>query len=481
MKLDDVAGRVTQTDLVRRVAAALEAGCPGLEAWVVGGAVRDAALGLEVEDIDLAVDGDPAPVARVVAEALGGLPFELSAEFPTWRAADRDGRWQVDVASFRGPGIEDDLALRDFTIGAVAVRLGTGEGIDPLGGLADLGQGTIRAAGPTAFSDDPLRLMRAARLVAQFGWQIEPDTVKLARECSERAAEPAGERTLSELCRLFASRNPVSGLAAMEGLGLFDTLLPEIGGMRGVIQGPNHHLDVYGHTVEVLEGVLRIESELDRFVGERAADVAKLLDRPLADGVTRSTGLRLAALFHDCAKPSTRRDQGGFISFRGHDREGAETVLAVFSRLKSSRRLAGYVADLTRNHLILGFMVPEQSLSRRQIYDYLTRTGPYSVDVTLLTVADRLAARGTSSIAGQEMVAGHLELAREMVDEAIAFERSGSPEPLIRGDALARELGIEPGPGLGRLVDELAAARFAGEVGSASEAVEHARRFLESA
>ena len=481
MTLDQIAGRLAQTDLVGRVAAALGAGFPDLEVWVVGGAVRDAALGIEVEDIDLAVDGDPSPVAKAVAKALGGFSFELSAEFPTWRAADREGSWQVDIASLRGPRIEEDLALRDFTLGAIAVRLGTGEGIDPLGGLADLERGTIRAAGPAAFSADPLRLMRAARLAAQFGWEIDPDTLELGRASCERAAEPAGERTLNELCRLIGSRNPVAGLAAMEGLGLFDTLLPEVGGMRGVVQGPNHHLDVYGHTVEVLEGVLRIESELDRFVGESAAAVAGLLDQPLADGVTRSTGLRLAALFHDCAKPSTRKEGDGFVSFRGHDRDGAQAVLAVFSRLKSSRRLAGYVADLTRNHLILGFMVPERPLSRRQVYDYLTRTAPYSIDLTLLTVADRLAARGTSSIAGQEMVAGHLELAQEMVAEATAFEREGSPEPLIRGDQLARELGIEPGPRLGQIVEELAAARFAGEVNSAGEAVEHARRFLESA
>lgn len=481
MTLDQVAGRLTGTELVGRVAAAVASAFPELEAWVVGGAVRDAALGVEVNDIDLAVHCDPAPVARAVAKALGGFSFELSAEFPTWRAADRDGSWQVDVAAFRGPTIESDLALRDFTLGAIAVRLGSGEGLDPLGGLADLERATIRAAGPTAFSDDPLRLMRAARLAAQSGWQIEPETLDLGRASAGRAGEPAGERILNELCRLIASRNPVAGLAAMEALGLFDTLLPEIGGMRGVVQGPNHHLDVYGHTVEVLEGVLRIESELDRFVGERAAEVAGLLARPLADGVNRSTGLRLAALFHDCAKPATRREHDGFISFRGHDRDGAEAVLAVFSRLKSSRRLAGYVADLTRNHLILGFMVPERPLSRRQVYGYLTRTGPYSVDVTLLTVADRLAARGTSSIAGQEMIAGHLGLAREVVGEALDFERKGPPKPLIRGDRLARELGIEPGPELGCLVDELAAARFAGEVGSASEAVEHARRFLESA
>jgi hypothetical protein len=251
--------------------------------------------------------------------------------------------------------------------------------------------------------------------------------------------------------------------------------------MRGVVQGPNHHLDVYGHTVEVLEGVLRIESELDRFVGESAGEVADLLEEPLAEGVNRSTGLRLAALFHDCAKPATRKEADGFISFRGHDREGAETVLGVFARLRSSRRLAGYVADLTRNHLILGFMVPDRPLSCGQVFDYLRCTGPDSVDVTLLTVADRLAARGTSSIAGREMVAGHLELAREMVAEALAWRRAGSPTRFLAGDELAERIGIEPGPDLGRILGELDRAVFCGEVGSASEAVDFARRLLDSA
>jgi tRNA nucleotidyltransferase/poly(A) polymerase len=481
LSIEEASRKVLSTGLAVQVRGAVASGCPGAEAWIVGGAVRDAALGIEVVDIDLAVAGDPEPVARAIASGLGGYSFELSAEFPTWRAGDRHGEWQVDVASLRGESIEEDLLLRDFTVGAMAVSLEDGSTLDPTGGVRDLAEGLLRVAGPAAFADDPLRLMRAARLAAQFGWQIEPETLELGRASADRAAEPAGERILSELGLLMASRDPVAGVAAMEGLGLFDTLFPEVGEMRGVVQGPNHHLDVYGHTVEVLEGVLRIESELDRFVGAAAGDVAELLGRPLADGVDRSTGLRLAALFHDCAKPATRNEADGFISFRGHDREGAESVLAVFSRLKSSRRLAGYVADLTRNHLILGFMVPERPLSRRQVYEYLKRTGPYSVDVTLLTVADRLAARGTSSIAGREMVSGHLELAREMVAEALVWEKDGPPQQFLRGDELAARLGIEPGPGLGRLMDELAAARFAGEIGSASEAVEWARRFLETA
>jgi tRNA nucleotidyltransferase/poly(A) polymerase len=478
--LEAAAGRVMASTLVDRVrqALALDGGGP---AWIVGGAIRDAVLGLEVGDLDLAVPGDPEPVARRIAGELGGHAFELSAEFPTWRAGSREGDWQVDIATLRGSEIADDLALRDFTVGAMAVDLLTGTGLDPNGGMEDLAAGTIRVVGPASFPDDPLRLMRAARLAAQFGWQIEPHSLELGRASARRSREPAGERTLSELCQLMAARDPVAGLAAMEGLGLFETLLPEVGEMRGVVQGPNHHLDVYGHTVEVLEGILRIESELERFTGASAGEVAELLQEPLAEGVTRSTGLRLAALFHDCAKPATRKEADGFISFRGHDQAGADQVMDVFARLRSSKRLASYVANLTRNHLILGFMVPERPLARGRVFDYLRQTEPNTVDLTLLTVADRLAARGSSSVAGQEMVAGHLALAEEMIAEALTWRREGPPARFLSSRDLAEQIGIQPGPELGRILEELDRAVFCGEVGSAREAVEYARRLLDSA
>jgi len=475
LNLAEVAGATLDVGLVRRVREAIG----DLEAWVVGGAVRDAALGRPVDDLDLAVAESPRQGARLIADALGGFAFELSSEFPTWRARDREGTWQVDLAELRGGSIEADLALRDFTVGAVAVDLRSGEGIDPTGGLGDIEAGVIRAAGPESFTLDPLRLMRAARLAAQFGWSIDPETVDLGRVAASRAGEPAGERSLSELCLLMATENPLTGLEAMDSLGLFDSLLPEIGALKGVVQGPNHHRDVYGHTMEVLEGVLRIESDLEAFVGDSAEEVRAVLDTELADGVTRSTALRLGALFHDCAKPATRSEADGFVSFRGHDVEGAATIGAVFKRLRSSRRLADYVADLARHHLVLGFMVTRMPLSRRDVYGYLKRTDPVSIDVTLLTVADRLGARGSGSIASEEMIAGHLELAAEMVADALDWRRTGPPAQFVPGNELAAALGIEPGPDLGRVMEELAAARYAGEIDSASEAVDHARRFLD--
>jgi len=461
-------------ELVRRVKAALG----GERAWVVGGAVRDAVLNREVDDLDLAVDGSPEAATGTVASVLGGFAFELSSEYPTWRARDREGNWQVDVASLRGGSIKADLALRDFTVGAVAVDLASGKGLDPFGGLVDLESGILRAVGPESFTADPLRLMRAARLVAQFGWRIEPDTIDLGRSTAPLANEPAGERTLAELCLLIAAPDAIKGLAAMDQLGLYESVLPEVEALKGVVQGPNHHLDVYGHTVEVLDGVIRIESDLEAFVGESAPAVRDLLNEDLSDGISRSTGLRLGGLFHDCAKPQTRTDDNGFISFRGHDREGADAIKGIFSRLRSSNRLSKHVAALARHHLILGFMVPERPLDRHQIYRYLNHTDPVSVDVTLLTVADRLAARGSSSIANDQMVAGHLELASEMVADALEWRRTGPPAQFMPGNQLARELGIEPGPDLGRVIDALAEARYAGEVESASEAVEFARRFL---
>lgn len=455
----------------------------GETAWVVGGTVRDIALGLRPAEVDLAVPGSPEPVARRVADALGGAAFELSSEFPAWRVRGRGGELQVDIAMLRGEtGLDGDLRLRDFTVGAVAVDLSTGDVADPTGGLADLEAGILRACSGRTFSDDPLRLMRAARLGARFGWRLEPETRHLARAEAGRGGEPAGERILAELLSLMGGPDPLGGIAIMDDLGLLASVLPEIEAMQGVTQGPNHHLDAFGHTLEVLEGVLAIEVDPGRFAGERGDEVAEYLAEPLADGVDRAVGLRLAALFHDCAKPETRSENDGFIGFRGHDRVGAERVKQILGgRLRSSRRLSDYVAGLTRNHLILGFMVAERPLGPRQVYDYLLRTDPDAVDVTLLTVADRLAARGTSSIATESMIAAHLELAREMAGFGLDWHRDGRPEPPIGGLELSRELGIEPGPQLGELLAELAAARYAGEIETAADAVEHARRHLDAA
>jgi poly(A) polymerase len=458
------------------VAAAARALSGEDDAWIVGGAVRDAALGRDVVDLDLAVAGDPGRAARAVAAELGEHAFELSAEFGTWRVVAGDRGWQVDVTVLRGDTIDADLAARDFTIGAVAVPLSGGEPLDPFGGLADLERRILRVVGENSFGEDPLRLLRAPRLAAGLGLEIDPATVALARAAAARAADPAGERQLTELRQLLGGPGPLRALALLDELGLTAVVLPELEGLREVEQGPNHHLDVYGHTLAVLEHTLEVEADLERFAGERAAEVAELLSEPLADEMSRGTALRFGALFHDIGKPSTRAERDGFVGFRGHDQVGAEIVGEICGRLRASRRLTQHLQGLTLHHLRLGFLIPEAPLPPRRVHGYLRATEPVGVDVTLLTVADRLSARGAGPLARPEMVEAHLALARQMVAAALDWRRDGPPAPLLRGDELAGELGIEQGPELGELLSELEAAQYAGEVHDRAGALKHARQ-----
>jgi putative nucleotidyltransferase with HDIG domain len=444
--------------------------------WIAGGAVRDAALGREVTDLDLAVAGDPATLAKAIARAGGGHSFELSAEFATWRAVAADRAWQIDLTALRGETIEADLAERDFTVGAVAVPLLGGEPIDPFGGLADLDRRLLRAVGERSFAADPLRLLRAARLAAGLGLEIDPGTVTLARAEAARAAESAGERQLLELRQLVGGPDPLRGMRLLDELGLTAVVLPELEALRGVEQGPNHHLDVHGHTLAVLEQTLGVERELERFCGERANEVADLLAEPLADEMSRGTGLRFGALLHDIGKPVTRSERDGFVTFIGHDRDGVGIIDALCRRLRASRGFTRYVQGLTLHHLRLGFLVHEAPLSPRRVYDYLRATDPVGVDVTLLTIADRLSARGSGPFATEEAIEAHLALARQMIAAALDWRREGPPQLLLRGDELAAELALPPGPRVGELLAELEAAQYAGEVASRAAALAHLRR-----
>jgi putative nucleotidyltransferase with HDIG domain len=470
MSLAQRLGSAPLVDLARRVLAG------GEGVWIAGGAVRDAALGREVVDLDLAVSGDPAAAAKAIAREAGGHSFELSAEFATWRAVAADGSWQIDVTALRGATIEADLAERDFTVGAVAVPLGGGEPLDPHGGLADLDGRVLRVVGERSFATDPLRLLRAARLAAGLELDIDPATASLARSEAARAAEAAGERQLVELRRLIGGPDPLRGLALLDELGLTPVVLPELEALRGVGQGPNHHLDVYGHTLAVLERTLEVEADLERFAAERAAELESLLAEPLADEMSHGTALRFGALLHDIGKPATRSEGNGFVTFIGHDRDGAEIVGRLCSRLRASRGLTRHLQGLTLHHLRLGFLVHEAPLPPRRVHEYLRATEPVGADVTLLTIADRLSARGSGPLATEEAIEAHLSLARAMLASALDWRRDGPPRPLLRGDELAAELGIAEGPELGELLAELEAAQYAGEISTRAEAVELTRR-----
>jgi poly(A) polymerase len=446
------------------------------QAWIVGGALRDELLGRPVQDVDVAVAGDPEPVARELAAEVGGPIFRLSEAFGAWRVIDRRGGRVWDFAPLQGETIEDDLGRRDFTVNAMARPREGGDLIDPLGGRADVETGTLRVLGAGAYERDPLRPLRLARFVADLGFAPDPETERLTAAAARRVPEAAGERIFGELRRLVIADGALAGLELADRLGLLRAVLPELAVLHDVEQSSYHHLDVYNHTVEVLARQIELESRLEEMFGTDVERLRRVLDEPLADELTRAQALRLGALLHDIGKPATRGVlPEGRVTFIGHDKVGERMVRAICRRLRTSDRLARFLGGLTRHHLALGFLVHERPLDRRQIYRYLAGTTPVEVEVTLLSCADRLATQGRKA---GEATGRHLELAAELMHAALDWREQGAPSVPVRGDELARELGIVPGPELGRLLADLAEAVYAGEVENREQAVELGRRLI---
>ncbi len=457
------------------------------DAWIVGGSLRDELLGRRVRDVDVVVAGDPARAARALAEQVRGPVFRLSEAFGAWRVIDHRAGRVYDFAPLQGETIEADLAKRDFTVNAMArpidlqalgATAGAASGaaplIDPLGGRADLDSRTLRVLGPEAYESDPLRTLRLARFAAELGFAPDPETERLTQAAAPRVADAAGERVFGELRRLVVADGALAGLELTDRLGVLDAVLPELTALHGVDQSDYHHLDVYDHTLEVLGQQIGIETRLDELFGADAARLRGVLAEPLGDELTRGEAMRFAALVHDVGKPATRDVRAdGRITFMGHDALGERIVHDLCRRLRTSERFARFLAGLTRHHLVLGFLVHERPLGRAQVYRYLRRTAPVEVEVTLLSCADRLATRGRRA---DEATAVHFELAAELMTAALDWRKRGPPRVPVRGDELAEELGIEPGPELGRLLVELEEAAYVGHAETREQAIALARR-----
>ncbi len=494
----------------------------GRRAWLVGGAVRDRLRGQpNALDLDIVVDGEPREVARALARAASAqraTAFALSEEWGGWRVVSPLGGWQIDVERLRGETLEQDLALRDFTVNAIAMPLeqtgngpvrsrgggpgsdphppggpidplGSGGLIDPLGGVPDLERGRLRAAGPRAFRDDPLRVLRLVRIAVELDLRPTAETIRDATAHAAGLRTVSPERAFMELRRIVAAARAREGIELMRSVGATAVVFPELDALRGVQQSRFHHLDVYDHTLEVFDQTVALCADPlaaapTAVCPEHAPEIVALLAQPLADELTRSEALRWGALLHDIAKPPTRAisehpDSSGErrVTFIGHDQLGARLAQEILGRLRASSRLRAHVAALVRNHLRLGFLVHEpQPLARRTVFAYLRTCEPVEVDVTLLSVADRLATRGARA---REAIDAHMRIARDILGDALRWHAAGGPpESRVRGDELAGELGIAPGPQLGELLEELARARYAGEIANREEALAHARRSL---
>jgi len=477
---------------------------PGQEIYLVGGAVRDMLRNRLSHDLDFALPANGIALARKVANALDADFMVLDDERDTGRVivTEQDGsRTYLDFATYRnGTTLEADLHARDFTMNAMAYDIHAGTIIDPLNGASDLRGKTIRACSPTSLQDDPVRILRAIRQAAAFDFKIELATRKAMKAAADQLPNISPERQRDEVFKILEGLKPGVSMRALEMLGVFPYLMPELSALKGITQSPPHIYDVWEHTLSVLahlEGILAalrigysadetndmltglLTLRLGRYREQIAAHFAESLN---TDRSMRSI-LFFATLYHDIQKPATRTvDATGRIRFYDHDVQGAKVAAQRARAFNLSNDEVDRIETVILHHMRFHFFTSRvesdhQEPSRRAIYRYFRDAGKAGVDLVLLGLADLRGMRDHTLT--QENWVAALDVARILLENYWEKrEETISPPRLLDGNDLMRELNLQPGRIIGQLLEAIREGQATGKIETREQAFEFARAEL---
>lgn len=424
----------------------------GHEFALVGGPVRDALLGRAVTDLDFTTSARP-DETRAILDSVSKNVWDVGRDFGTI-AAKVHGE-TVEITTYRaevyrddsrkpevsyGDTIEGDLVRRDFTINALALMLPDLRLVDVSGGIEDLLAGVIRTPGSpeSSFTDDPLRMLRAARFASQLGFEISPDTLEAMAEFAERLDIISAERIRDEFVKLLSSNDPVPGIRHLVDSGLADRFLPELTALVATQDDHGRHKDVYEHSLTVLQQAIELEVER-RTEPETAPDIV----------------LRIAALLHDIGKPVTRRFERGTVTFHHHDVVGAKLAKKRLRELRFDNDTIKRVARLVELHLRF-FGYSDQQWTDSAVRRYVRDAGDVLERLHILTRAD-VTTRNRRKAERLEHAYDDIEQRIEVLSEA---EELAAVRPELDGEQIMALLGIAPGPIVGRAYKYLLEVRL---------------------
>ena len=425
-----------------------------INAFLVGGCVRDLMLNPLAEsiDIDIMVEGDGIDFAEKLARKINVPKIVPFKKFATAKIPFKE--YEIEVASARlekydessrSPSevvmsnIEDDLLRRDFTINAMAVSLNKenfGEFFDPFNGIEDLSNKILRTPldSDTTFSDDPLRMMRAAYFASKLSLDIDPSCLESIKNNADRISIVSQERKTNELFKILGTKKPSIGLNILQEAGLMEFVFPEIAVMYGLDQSNEyHHKDIFYHTLEVVDNAAQLSDKLD---------------------------LRLAALVHDIAKPKTRRlSKSKGYTFYGHDDVGARMLKGISFNMKFSNSTRDYITKLTALHL------RPISLAKKDVTDSAIRrlivdAGEEIDDLMKLCRAD-ITTKNPKNIT---KYLGNFDRVEKRMNEVIEIDKLKSFQSPVRGEEIMKMFDLDPGKEVGKIKTMVEDAIINGEI-----------------
>lgn len=475
--------KLRQEDLGILKAVSDFAGKKGVVLYIVGGYLRDIILKRKKEnpDIDFCLKKGAISFGRMLSKVVRAGFVVLDKEHGCCRLVKKikDKLYTLDFTDFRGKELEGDLLHRDFTINAFAVELkkavNTGSFgdllIDPYGGMKDIKDKAIRIVYKVNFDEDPLRILRAFSLACIFNFQIKADTLKLAKLKKNKLSIVSEERVRDEFFKILDTSAAFDYLCMMDELGILKIIIPEIEIMRGVKQGPYHHLDVLKHSFET---VRQLEIIIQEY--KRNNDVEEYLNKVISGPRKRLALIKLGAFLHDIGKPQTMRRKNGKTIFHGHERQGAYITKIIAKRLKLSNDELDSLNKMVFWHLRPGYMADSENLSLRAKFRFARDTAGEAISVLLLSLADQRATRGR--LTSEESRLQHEKVVSGLIKEYFRKQKEKRLPRLINGNDVLSKFKLMPGPLIGKILSEVEELQAAGEVKNKLEALALAKNII---
>ncbi|MFA5005537.1 MAG: HD domain-containing protein [Candidatus Omnitrophota bacterium] len=450
--------------------------------YLVGGILRDLLIHRRKEnpDFDLCVKSGALRLGKLLADKMKAAFVVLDKQHGACRIIKRSGAkiYTFDLTDFRAKPIEEDLKHRDFTINSLAIPLGdvftkadlTQKLIDQYSGKADLKKKIIRLTGRQSFVEDPLRILRAFSFSSILGFRLHADLVKSARVNKRKLAKVSAERVRDELFKVFDTPLAYQALSAWDKLKIIDVILPEIKPMRGIGQGPYHHLDVWQHTLETVKQLEIVFKQLGKKENIRA-----YLDQAISGGRRRMALLKFAALLHDVGKPKALRHVKKKIIFHGHERVGLGLTRLISRRLKLSNEECYSLERIVLWHLRPGYLADCRTLTKKARFRYFRDTGSDALAVLLLSLADQRATKGPLTTALSRI--NHEKTAAKLIAELFK-KKAKKAVPLLNGHDIMRKFSLGSSPLVGKVLSELEELQAIGRIRSKEQAFKAARQVI---
>ncbi len=462
----------------------------GHRLYLVGGFIRDVLLGGSSKDADFVTARAP-DLAKSLAGKTGCKPVIIDRKFGTIRLipaampTPSTGQvYNIDLSPLRGPSIQEDLSRRDFTVNALAVDLSTWqtsnslELIDPLGGLADIRASRLRACSYRSFAEDPLRILRAYRLVSTYGFTLESQTKQWILKAQQSLDEVAVERIRDELVLILSASNTSSILRMLDEDKILPLILPETEPLRYLRQNDFHHQDVLQHSLSALEALEIFLARPQELLKSFAEEASTILAQKIAGERTRRSLLKFGVLIHDIGKPACKTvDKDGGIHFYGHEAVGARLAAAICSRLRFSNKEIDFISQLIRQHMRAVHLFNLPRPSRRALGRFFKLGPELFWPLLLLFASDYRATQGPRSLKGDMR-----PLRQRLGDWLNFYNQQLKPKeaepPLVSGHDLINYLHLSPGPTVGKLLETVTELQWEGRIKNRKEALEKAAQLL---